>query len=60
VIFVFAKMIMKKTGTSLFGLLKTQTNNENTNKPFKRKMKGPNIDLSAIPDLDTVSANEPI
>jgi len=55
VIFIVAKMIMTKTGTSLFGLMNAQQSEFQKNKP-KRKMKGPNIDLSSIPDIDEQSA----
>ena len=51
VIFIISKMIMKQTGTSLFGLMDSQKNEFNTHKP-KRKMKGPNIDFEAIPDIE--------
>jgi hypothetical protein len=51
VIFIVAKMIMTKTGTSLFGLMNAQQSEFQKNKP-KRKMKGPSIDLSAIPDIE--------
>lgn len=55
VIFIVAKMIMTKTGTSLFGLMNAQQTEFQKNKP-KRKMKGPSIDLSSIPDIDEQSA----
>ena len=53
--FVISKMIMKKTGANLMGMI----NNMNTSAPAgapvpphrKRKMRGPNIDLGDIPDL---------
>lgn len=56
VIFIIAKMIITKTGTNLFGLMNAQQSEfqKNTHK-VKRKMRGPNIDLSNIPDLDDVS-----
>jgi hypothetical protein len=56
VIFIVAKIIMNKTGTSLFGLMNAQKNEyqKNTN---KRKMKGPTIDISSIPDIDQNSEN---
>jgi len=59
VIFLIAKIMIKKTGTNLFGLLQTtlspqpSTGNDTSTssaKP-KRKMKGPNIDLQSIPDI---------
>jgi Family of unknown function (DUF5767) len=54
VIFIVAKMIMTKTGTSLFGLMNAQQSEFQKNKP-KRKMKGPNIDISTIPDIEEQS-----
>jgi hypothetical protein len=56
VIFIIAKMIISKTGTNLFGLMNAQQSEyqKNTHKA-KRKMRGPNIDFSNIPDLDDVS-----
>ena len=51
VVFIIAKMIMSKTGTSLFGLMNAQQSEFQKHKA-KRKMKGPNIDLNSIPDLD--------
>jgi hypothetical protein len=58
VIFIIAKMIISKTGTNLFGLMNAQQSEfqKNTHKA-KRKMRGPNIDFSNIPDLDDVSAS---
>jgi len=50
VIFIVAKMIMTKTGTSLFGLMNSQQTEFQKHKA-KRKMKGPNIDISTIPDI---------
>ncbi len=53
--FIVSKMMMKKTGANLMGMI----NNMNTPSQSsssgpqqrKRKMKGPNIDLSDIPDV---------
>jgi hypothetical protein len=58
VIFIIAKMIISKTGTNLFGLMNAQQSEfqKHTHKA-KRKMRGPNIDLSNIPDLDDVSTS---
>jgi hypothetical protein len=59
--FVISKMIMKKTGANLMGMINNMSSNNNPNTapsnpntiPKKRKMKGPNIDLGDIPDLDS-------
>lgn len=48
--FVMTKIMMKKTGENLFGVINNFNagTTENNNQP-KRKMKGPNIDLDEIP-----------
>jgi hypothetical protein len=55
--FIISKMIMKKTGSNLLGMI----NNMNTaSKPNvnvnKRKMKPPNINLDEIPEVNEVNA----
>ncbi|NDE14581.1 hypothetical protein EBZ80_06585 [bacterium] len=55
VIFVVAKIIMNKTGTSLFGLMNAQQNQQKN--VVKRRMKGPSIDLSTFPETE---ATEPV
>ena len=48
--FLVSKMIMKKTGTNLLGMINGMNMATiNTQKP-KRKMRGPNIDINDIPD----------
>jgi hypothetical protein len=46
--FVVSKMMMKKTGANLMGMINSM------NKPVatarKRKMKGPSVDLGEIPE----------
>ena len=53
--FVISKMIMKKTGANLMGMINNmQTSTQPTPQPNtqrKRKMRGPNIDLGDIPDI---------
>jgi hypothetical protein len=49
--FIISKMIMKKTGANLLGMINSM--NSTTTQPStsqKRKMKGPDIDLNNIPD----------
>ena len=51
--FVISKMIMKKTGANLLGMINNLNSNQTTSIPSggrKRRMKGPNIDLDDIPD----------
>ena len=52
--FLVSKMIMKKTGSNLMGMINslntnntTSVNNININR--KRRMKGPDIDLESLP-----------
>ena len=52
--FVISKMMMKKTGANLMGLINGMTSSSKSNVPnntSKRKMKPPTIDLDDIPDL---------
>lgn len=51
-IFLATKMIMKKTGSDLMGMMNSM--GSTTSNPIgqrKRRMRGPNIDLNEIPDL---------
>jgi hypothetical protein len=52
--FVISKMIMKKTGANLIGMINTMNStpvSSTTAPQRKRRMKGPNIDLGDIPDI---------
>ena len=57
-VFIVGKMIMKKTGANLMGMLNSVTSSTAQSRPSakKRKMRGPNIDLDDLPDIDTPSA----
>ena len=61
--FVVSKMIMKKTGANLMGMINNMHTTSQTSAPSavpprpKRKMRGPNIDLGDIPDIDSPSTH---
>jgi len=53
IIFIISKMIMKKTGSNLVGLMNsvnTVMGTSSTQKP-KRRMRGPSVDLDSIPEV---------
>ena len=57
--FVVSKMMMKKTGANLMGMI---NNMNSSSKPAnvpsgtqKRRMRGPNIDIDDIPEVQTPS-----
>jgi hypothetical protein len=57
--FIVGKMIMKKTGADLMGMINNtagmgQQNNTNTAQRPRRRMKGPNIDVDDLPEMSTV------
>lgn len=60
--FLLGKMIMKKTGANLFGMLNSLGGNTASNIPTpapsrpNRRMKGPSINLDEIPDSEQVPA----
>ena len=58
--FLISKMIMKKTGANLMGMINGMTGGNQATVPpqRKRKMKGPNIDLNDIPDINSVNDEE--
>ena len=54
--FVISKMMMKKTGSNLMGLINGMTSSSKSNNvpnsnTSKRKMRAPDINLDDIPDL---------
>ena len=49
--FVVSKMMMKKTGANLMGMVNSMNTPKVSEQSQKRKMRGPNIDLDNIPTL---------
>ncbi len=51
--FIVSKMIMKKTGANLMGMINTMTSSSTAQNQHtkKRKMRGPAVDLGDIPDI---------
>ena len=47
--FVVSKMMMKKTGANLMGMINSMNKRTSTNNTRKRKMRGPTVDLGDIP-----------
>ena len=51
-LFIVSRMIMKKTGSNLLGMINNMNINNPVNRPTnKRKMKGPSINLDEMPDI---------
>jgi hypothetical protein len=58
--FIVSKMIMKKTGSNLLNMINNMNATPSSSSvPLqrKRKMKGPDINLDDIPDLETQQEN---
>lgn len=53
-IFLFSKMLMKNTGANLMSMLNIVNTPPSSQK--KRKMRGPDINLNDIPDLDEIKS----
>ena len=58
-VFIVSKMIMRKTGANLMNMINTMGGSSSGNVPDatpvrKHRMKGPNIDLSDIPDVNNM------
>lgn len=49
--FLLTKMLMKKTGTDLMGMVNNLANPQQTNAAKKRKMKGPSVGVDDLPDV---------
>ena len=47
-VFIVSKMILKKTGANLLGMMNSLNIPKPSQQP-KRKMRGPNIDLNNLP-----------
>lgn len=58
--FIISKMIMKKTGANLIGMLNNMNSSPNPtdSNQRKRRMRGPNIDIGDIPDIDSNTFKE--
>ena len=57
--FIVGKLVMRKTGANLMGMLNsinTPATPPDSSKP-KRRMKGPNINIDNIPDIDDSQLN---
>lgn len=56
--FIVGKMIMKKTGSNIMNMINNMNSRvAQTNTVRKPRMKGPNIDMSDMPDLEEQNAN---
>jgi len=56
--FIVGKMIMKKTGSNIMNMINNMNSRvAQTNTVRKPRMKGPNIDMSDMPDLEEQTTN---
>jgi len=53
VFFIVSKLIMKKTGSNIISMINAMSFDPNYVRP-KRKMKGPNIEIDDIPDVENL------
>ena len=52
-VFIVSKLIMKRTGTNFMSMMNSMNDfHKTTNHSQKRKMRGPDIDVDSIPDID--------
>lgn len=49
--FLLTKLLMKKTGSDILGMVNNLSNPRQTNAAKKRKMKGPSVDIDELPDV---------
>ena len=57
-LFIISRMIMKKTGSNLLGMINNMNiNTANRQTTAKRKMKGPSINLDEMPDINQPADN---
>lgn len=58
--FIVSKMVMRKTGANLLGMVNGMNNPVSTTKPLqKRRMRGPSTNIDEIPDIDSPGHSKP-